>query len=462
MNPEPQPGAQPRPANHWLVPLLILALGLGLAYLLLIPPWQGPDETGHFEYAWLMARLGRLPSPKDVQPQFEAELLASLYEWRYGEFIGRPLPEGMPAQLEDLPPEIFARRSRVVQGGRFSLAYLWQALFLLPVRHQDLAVQLCVTRFSNVLLNLAIVWLAFRTFSEVAPEHPYLVASMTAVIVLLPQHTFVNSTAGDGALAELLSVLALYGWARLFRRGFRLWTVLVIVLATLAAISTKATAVYLVPLDLVLALWWLIRQRSRPWIWQQVVALTAGAALLVVAGWAWLGSPLGSRTVTAVRNSLSGGALLWTDTRGLTFGEALLASYDSFWANFGWMSLPLSGRWYGAALLLTVLGAGGWLFGRDTEVRFVPWAPRLMAAAFFLALGSFVWAALLAGSSQYYQFQGRYLFPAAVPFAFLLVGGWARAGPSRRPGIPVAAGLVFLVLLNVWSVVAYIVPYYHS
>jgi hypothetical protein len=462
MAPDPHAGAQPRPANHWLILLLLLALGLGLVYLVFVPPWQAPDETGHFEYAWLIARLGRLPSPEDVQPQFEQELLASLYEWRYGEFIRRPLPEGMPARLEDLPPEIFARRSRVVQSGRFSLAYLWQALFLLPIRHQDLAVQLYVVRFSSLLLNLAIVWLAFRTFSELVIGRPYLVVAMTAVIVLLPQHSFINSTVGDGPLAELFSVLVLYGWVRLFQRGFHLWAVLGIVLGTLAAISTKTTAVFLAPLDLGLVLWWLIRQRRRPWTRRQVVALSAGAALLAVAGWAWLRSPLGYLTETAIRDSLSGNALLWMDQRGMTFGQALLASHDSFWANFGWMVLPVSGRWYGAALLLTALGAGGWLFGRDTQACFPSWAPKLMAAAFFLALGISVWVALLAGSSQYYQFQGRYLFPAVVPFAFLLVGGWVQAGPSLRPSILVAAGLVFLVLLNVWSVVAYIVPYYHS
>jgi hypothetical protein len=453
-------GAQQRVAVRWLVLLLILSLGLGLLYLALIPPWQGPDETGHFEYAWVIAHLSRLPDPGDVSVEFEQELLGSLYEWRYGELIGRPLPEGMPARLEDLPADNFARRARTLRAGRFSLAYLWQALFLLPIRHQDLAVQLYVARFSSVLINLAIVWLAFRTFSELVNRRLYLTVSMTAVVVLLPQHTFINSMVGDGVLAELLSVLVVYCWARLFHKGFHLGAALGIVLGTLGAIWTKTTAVFLVPLDIGLVLWWLVRQRQRAWTWQQAAGLGVGVAILVVAGWVWLRSPLGVVTASSLGDSLPGGSLQWTDQRGMSFGQALLASHDSFWANFGWMVLPVSGRWYGAALSLSALGAVGWLFGKDVQASFPPWAPKLMAATLFLAVGIFVWVALLANSPQYYQFQGRYLFPAVVPFAFLLVGGWSRIAVSRHNWVLIAVGLGYLTLLNIWSIVVYIMPYF--
>jgi hypothetical protein len=459
MGPEPGKDEQ-RPGARWLVLLLILTLFLGAVYLVLIPPWQGPDETGHFEYAWLLARLGRLPAGEDVPPEFEQELLASLYEWRYGEFIGRPLPEGMPARLEDLPPEVFARRSRTVLAGRFSLAYLWQALFLLPVRYQDLPLQLYVARFSSLLLNVGIVWLAFRTFSELVPQRPNLAAAMSGVIVLLPQHAYINSMVGDGPLAELMAGMVLYCWVRLFRRGPSLWVGLGILAGTLAGIWTKATVAFLVPLDIGLAAWWLVRQRRRPWTRKQVVLLCAALALVTVAGWAWLSSAIGTRTATTISQSLSGSSLQWTDQRGMTLGAGLLASYDSFWANFGWMALPMSGRWYGAALLLTILGAAGWLFGKDAEGHFPSWAPKLLAAAFTLALAIFVWVALLGGSSQYYQFQGRYLFPVVVPFAFLLAGGWMRVSPANRDWVLLVTGLVFLALFNAWGILAYIVPYF--
>jgi hypothetical protein len=445
-----------------LILLLGLALIGGLTYTLVIPPWQGPDETGHFEYAWLIASLGWLPTREDVSPAFERELLASLYEWRYGDFFGRPLPEAMPARLDDLPAWLPAQRARTILEERFSLSYLWQALFLVPFRFQDLVTQLRIARLSSILLNMAIVWLAWRTFAELVPSHSDLICALTAVIVFLPQHTFINSMVGDGPLAEVMACLVLYCWVRLFRRGASVWTVLGIVLGTLAAIWSKTTAAFLMPLDVGLALWWSLRQPRQAWRRRQVALAGAAFAVLAVAVWVWVQSPPGSRTIEAVQQSLSRHGLLWVDQRGMTFGQALLSSYDSFWANFGWMTVPVSARWYGAVLLLTLLAVLGWLLGRQAQEDFPPWGVVLMGGAFLAALIPFVWTALLASSSGYYQFQGRYLFPATVPFAFLLVGGWAHTFPARRRRAWLGAMVVFLAIFDAWCVVGYVIPFFYS
>ena len=118
--------------------------------------------------------------------------------------------------MRDLPKRIFARESRTLQGERFSLSYLWQALFLLPFRYQDFPFQLFVARFSTILLNMGIVWIAFLTFSRVVLARSHLVLAMTALVVFLPQHTFINSAVGDGPLAELMTCLVIYCWVRSF------------------------------------------------------------------------------------------------------------------------------------------------------------------------------------------------------------------------------------------------------
>jgi hypothetical protein len=449
--------------------LLILTLMRGLLYAAVVPPWQGPDETGHFEYAWLIAHYGRLPTREDISPAFEQELLASLYEWRYGEFIGRPLPEGMPARMAELPIEIHARRSRTIQQERFSLSYLWQALFLLPLRFHDLTSQLLVARLSSVLLSVVIVWLAFATFSDLVLSGLLLICAMTAVVVFLPQHTFINSMVGDGTLAELMTCLVLFCWVRLFRRGPSVWRVTGILLGTLAGIWTKTTAMFLIPLNGVLALWWFFRQPRQTRTGRYVAFACIGAAVLGVGLWSWslLASPSRSRTLGAILESLSADGWLFVDARGITFGEALLLSHDSFWAYFGWMALPVGPKWYGALLLLTLVAALGWLFwARDqksdaTRHDFPSWAPKMMGVALLIALAAFIWVALLSQSAGFYQFQGRYLFPVVVPFAFLLIGGWTSIIPSRRRRILIGAVVVFLVLFDAWSVMRYVVPYFY-
>jgi hypothetical protein len=441
-----------------------LALIRGLFYAAVVPPWQGPDETGHFEYAWLIAQLGRIPGPADVSPAFEQELLASLYEWRFGDYIGHPLPEGLPARLDELPSEISARRSRTILRERFSLAYLWQSIFLLPLRSHDLTSQLFAARISSVLLNLGIVWLAFATFCELIRPRSYLVCAMTAVVVFVPQHTFVNSMVGDGVLAELMACLVLFCWARLFRRGMNAWLAVGLVLGTLGGIWSKTTAMFLVPLNAVLAAWWFARQPRRTRTWRTVAFLSAGLALLAMSLWLWnrFWLPSGSHTVSKLWESFFNESSLWEDLRGMTFGEALLLSYDSFWAYFGWMAVPVSPRWYGAILLATFGAAVGWglwsrgrAAGREERYTFSAWAVIMMAGTLLLAAAIFVWVALLSRATGFYQFQGRYLFPVVVPFAFMLVGGWVNITPSPTRRVLVWLGIVFLVAFDAWAVMHY-------
>ncbi len=448
--------------HRWLVLLLGLALVRGLIYAAVIPPWQSPDETGHFEYVWLIAHLGRPPDQGGGSASFEHELLGSLYEWRYDEYVGPPLPGRMPARMNDLSAAVLASRARTVSTERFSLAYLWSAAFLLSFRCQDLVFQLYLARLSSVLVNVGIVWLAFQTLLELVPSHPLLAFLMASVVLFLPQHTFINSMVGDGVLAELMACLVVYCWVRLFRHGLTVWEVVGLIFGTLAGIWSKTTAIFLILVNIGLTIWWLVRcHRYGQFSRRYLIYLCAGVAMLGAGVWLWgRFSHLGAQTVQSVysfRQALSPSGLLWMDARGLTVGEALLASYDSFWANFGWMALPVSGRWYGAIALLSVMALAGWICGKP---RGMPsWAVGMMGGTTGMALAIFVWAAILS-QSGYYQFQGRYLFPIIVPYVFLVVGGLARLIPALEQRYGVALFLLSLVGFDTWCLVGYILPYF--
>jgi hypothetical protein len=446
--------------RRWLLLLLGLTLVRGMIYAAVVPPWQAPDETGHFEYAWLVAQEGQLPDQEDVSPAFERELLGSLYEWRYGEYTQRQMPAQMPAHMNGLPESIFARRSRTVVGERFSLAYVWQALFLLPARHQGLVLQLYAARLSSVLLNVLIVLLAYRTFETLKPARPGLTALMAGLIVFLPQHTFINSTVGDGPMAELAACVVLYSWVTLFQKGIVGWRTTGIVIGTLAGIWSKTTAVFLMPLNALLVLWWFLRRQSEGRDRQRWGVLLVSGVILGLGIWLWSGTALGAKTLLGMDGFLSSPEWAWVDSRGLTLWEGLLSSYDSFWANFGWMTLPLSERWYGAVFAFSVLAVLGWVAGEQTESR--PWGGLMMSAALCMALGPFVWAALLTREAGYYQSQGRYLFPIIVPCAYLLVEGWDRLFSIRLRRPMAAIFLLFLVCFDSWSMAGYVWPYFYS
>lgn len=440
--------------------MLGVTLIRGLLYAALIPPWQAPDETGHLEYAWLLAHQGHIPSPTDLSAAFEHELLASLYEWRFGAFMVRVLPSKVPARLQDLPSDIFVKRTRTVLSARFSLAYAWQALFILPVRHQDLILQLFAARLSSVLLNVLTVWIAYLTLCRIFPDRRDLVLLATAVIVWLPQHTFINSTVGEGPLAEVATCLALYCWIRLFAQGPTLWTGLGIVLGTAIGVASKNTAAFLIPLDVGLAGLYLVQHVRWCWTRKQILGLCGGAIVLAVGAWLWMQSPLGLRVLTVIRGMSPPAEWAWIDQRGITFGEGLLLAQSTFWALFGWVNVSLSERWYGALTLLSAAALCGWC--QQSRARPSGQAMTVLGAAFGLAFAIFVWAAFLSRQGGYYQFQGRYLYPVIVPYSVLLVGGLDRLVRLQNNRLLQILSVLFLLVLDTWALSLYVLPYYYG
>lgn len=284
---------------------------------------------------------------------------------------------------------------------------------------------------------------------------------MTAFVVFLPQHIFINSMVGEGPLAELMVCLALYGWVRLFHRGFELLGSIAVSVGTLIGVWSKTTAVFLIPVDIGLLIWWLLCQQRLGWNRRRATLVFAAILVLLGLGLAaWSFSPLGRGTLGQLREFSFSAGLAWTDNRGMTLGEALLSTYDSFWANFGWMNVRVGGRWYGAVLLLSLVALSGWFIDRPNVDQ--PWSGTMMAGVTLVAFLVFAWVALLSRVGGYYQFQGRYLFPIVVPYAFLFVGGLDRLFPAETNHFVMTSLLFFLICFDAWCLAGTILPYFYS
>jgi hypothetical protein len=98
-------------------------------------------------------------------------------------------------------------------------------------------------------------------------------------------------------------------------------------------------------------------------------------------------------------------------------------SFHSFWAQFGWMAIPAPSTLYWAWGALTLLGLAGLILRRHM-LRQPPW---------LLLVGTIIaaWLAYVGYNFVFLQFQGRYLFPALVPLATLVVAGWTAWLPAR-------------------------------
>ena len=81
----------------------VVALLHGVLYALLMPPWQAPDEVAHFEYAHLLATLGRPISPADDSISLEQAIIQSLYQYHAWPYRGNQPPVQVPSRLDQTP-----------------------------------------------------------------------------------------------------------------------------------------------------------------------------------------------------------------------------------------------------------------------------------------------------------------------------------------------------------------------
>jgi hypothetical protein len=445
--------------------LLGLTLLRGLLYTVLVPPWQAPDEPGHFEYAWAIARRGGPPTDlhdwgailawlrdlpragaapvvQSARPAFEQALLDSLYDSGFFEYRRWPLPDPPLRSLDQL------NLGRTLPGERFSTAYVWQGMFIALSRTGALLDQLYLARLSSVVLNLLIVALGLATARTIVPDRPALALAVGITLVLWPQHTFINATVSDGPLAELGATLAIYGWARLLSQKSSLVGTLAIIGGTLLGLSAKANAAYLLGLHpVLLVVYTATAIRRRP-----LAALLAMAAL---AGGLWSVYQVDLVSLNRIRAVVE--VLRRQPILEPGIGDRLAKRpwwwvFDSYWGFFGWMHIRVFDDWYRILYCLTALGAVGWAVPRWGFVRLRAGHLALMAAAPALAIVTLVLFVLYVEPSY---LQGRYLFTASVPTALLLTLGWARLVPARwerwfLPGLGLVLGCLDLVASWAW------------
>lgn len=323
-----QVAAAARPAVRSAPALLAtLALLHGLLYAWLVPPWQIPDEPAQFEYAALIAALGRTPTVDDRDAALDARLAGSLVRERFFEYLlGHPPPE--PPQTMEQARAIFFMPSQV--GGDPPL-YFWLAA--LPIRllaARSIEAQLLALRLLGALLTAGAVLCVYGAARELAPAAGLALAA-GLVAALQPMFVFVGVGAGNDSLANLIGAAITWALLRTLRCGASPRRVLALAALALLGALTKRT---LLPQALLLALlgagWLAVRlarlladvarsaqppRSLRPGF--LAAALGVGAVALLIAA--------GGRAIVAGSRD-AGVAAGWTEAVGETGARRALAA----------------------------------------------------------------------------------------------------------------------------------------
>lgn len=258
-----------------LFAILTVALLQGLVFVAIVPPWQHYDEPTHFEYAWLMARLGRQPHPGDENAAMRREVQASM--------ATRGLFDPHPTLIQDDASRIWIGYSEL---GHPPSYYALAAIPIALLSHLDVTSQLYLARLVSVALLVSTVAIAWAIVRELTPPNNPLRTIVPLVVVLLPTFADVMTSVNSDVGAVFVLSLFFWGAVRMIRRGFTWRRLLWVAGATLLGVFTKNTAMYSLILTPV-AIMFSFAVRNRWPLWRLSAGLVgiAVAAALALFGW---------------------------------------------------------------------------------------------------------------------------------------------------------------------------------
>lgn len=421
-----------------LAALLLAYLALAAAFAALTPAWQNPDEPAHYNYAAQVASAGCCPviEPGDWSSAYLDELKAA-------RFAPERLARLASIQYEDHQPPLY---------------YLLAA----PV-YQLSGGSLLALRLFSALLGAGVVLCAYLVARAMLPQRPAVALGTAALVAFTPQHLAMLAAANNDALAELLIggsllLMVLYvkgarvpAWALGVAAGLLFITkasgypaaalLLLAVLLRHRRAALPHIAAFLIPALALGALWWL--RNLGVYGFPDFLGLAAHDRVVV-------GQPRTAEALAAVG-------------LGQHLYSGLQTTFNSFWGQFGWMALPLQGWMYLFFQALTAAGlaglaAGWWALPRSAPPSGQRQAWLLLALTLALALLAYGYY-----NTEFIQFQGRYLYPALIPFALLLALGLDNLGrwllPRFAPARWLAPALLALLApLNAYLLVFVIRP----
>ncbi len=432
--------------------VIVVYFVLGGMFALRTPAWQNPDEPAHYNYTRQLVQIGVIPK---IEP---GDWVAGLVP------IGpdvRDAPVDRMTYEDHQPPLFYALSMPVFIAADGQLAPL---------------------RLFSLLIGAFVIAFAYFTVATIFPTHPRLAAFAATFVALLPQHLAIMASYNNDALSEALLALVVLLSVRLVMGQDALATRSLVVLAITvgACFLTKAQAYLALPVALTGIFLAARGDDEKGLAWLRPVGIVLGLSALIGLPW-WLRSIglyggadfLGLQRHNDVVVGQPTTAEWWAEY-GLAgvLSRLLQTTFQSFWGQFGWMSIPLDRRIYLVLLAFTLISGAlflaWWLHGlsargrlggraqtrtgKDIHSPYLVLTVRQSRALTLLAcLALFTLLAYAWYNLQFVQHQGRYLYPALIPIATGLALGWGFLF-SRREVIGQWLWLVLLIGLAAFDV----------
>jgi hypothetical protein len=202
-----------------------------VAWSLITPAFQVPDEQTHVAYAQQIAEAGRPPAARHKHEQLAPELLAAMADTRFG-FLGdvdhRTVWAGVwsPLQQQRLDRSLHAGLSRRGEDNAAGPAApeppLYYAIEAIPYRIASGATlldRMALMRLLSALMAGATALLTLLFLRECLPARPWAWTIGGLGVALMPMLGFVSGGVNPDALLFPICAALFYAFAVAFRRG---------------------------------------------------------------------------------------------------------------------------------------------------------------------------------------------------------------------------------------------------
>lgn len=466
------------PRTAWACALVMLANGL--AWSLIVPPFEVPDENAHYAYVQQVAERGTVPRqvlPEGMLSPAQDQMLGAVL---FYQIVGEAQN---PAPMSDLQQRAVEnsehdRLSSRGSGDALSatnnppLYYILEAVPYKLASSGSVLDRLAAMRVLSALMGAVTVLLIYLFLMELLPARRWAWAAGALVAAFQPLFGFISGGVNSDNLLYLASAGVLWALARTFRRGLTPANGALLGGFLGAGLVTKFTMLGFLPavaLGLLLALrraWSADRGRAlRGAAW--AVGLVAAPVLLYLAlnhlVWKRGAIPGGIGSVSAApgvamtfsfRQELSHIWQLFLPPVGMRhqFGYLPLWKtwFKGFFGRFGWLDYKFPYHFYVAALAVSiavVLAAVAEIvrcrraFTRRLA-EFAVYVLMLVGLAVEIGVQSYREMIQTAGVGQFEQ--ARYLLPMIGLYA--AIAALAVRFGGRRWGPTLAALLVVLAI----------------
>jgi hypothetical protein len=476
----------------FLLAILLLVFVRSLLFSSVIPPWLGPDETGHFEYVALIHSLQRIPVPlpeTEIIPELTREINASAEQLRYEQFFDLWRTFGIRSLSEQEPPRLVGPREA---GYQRPFYYLLLTPIYALVAGQDILVRYFTLAAASGLLAAFTVWMAAKTAATLFPRSLFVQALTPLIIAFWPTQVMMSSRINNDNLATATAALTMWVMVIAVQRGLTWKNGLGLGLCALLAILAKGSTVFLTPLIVFAAFLGALQRwggftpaRNRAVLSAVAIVVASGSVgLLAVFIWPetprWLMEivetvlwPSRSRDWIMSALAVLAGRPIFTPTRLDANLAESLRLLMLFWFPYGWRKwLPTDWLALASWVFAVALWLGGlaWLGIGSAARRLASgcqsvepgrlWALGLLALAVPLAFAPLFTRMVIDPFAHWWN--GRILMTLLTPAAIFVAFGLQSLTPASVRVYAWHSVVALLVLIDAFCLGFIILPGYYG